>query len=1706
MPHLALQAIGVDDTVQPRSEYPTLREGVHLRWGFPPHRGFPSGGYYLLRRDHPDPERAGALLSQALEHALETPLNAAETPNGDRFEFEESLRIATVPVGGDRTGLSINGDEPFRIGVPGPAFRVDVSVVTDVQGGVTVRALVDGQVVDEATTTGGTVTLSGDRIDAIDCPGGEPKLDPVVVSEVATYMVSTQFRQGWELVPDAPAPLRLPVAHDDYGDDDAVASLSEARKLATNRIDYGDPARLTGTTPTEPAPGTVSVTAGSPYVFATDINADANLAGASLHVHDDDSAYGIAAVGEQTDAGTRVVLNRPYRGMTGDGRNYRILTDEFAALHDTLSVLVDGYNDTGDNAGNGDSSGGDGTTAGGMASRTIPAFEDPGGFVFRFDDPSLLYGWLTDWSAATAGSRIRFETGSFSGVMAVHGQPLLLGTNTGLDDSFVGDYVRLGSEQELYRLVDIEYYRSPSASFEICLLDRPVSGPHYGDAVDVVTFSATTHRIDSADTTPPTLHLRNDAVDLREALPRRYLIHPDVSRDGIGSIPRQNPLDSVLTAAIDPAAAQALGLYWTDETADPNGSYDYMVVADHGGVIPSTVKSNTQTVLDYVSPSPTTEDVDWYATFDVSRDDAEPLTPPAEPRVVSLPGTAETENTVGLRWDMDHVAETTGPGASGIPVKYHLWRWQGETGWDAPSDLDGYEPVTAESATEFLDGSTPILATTPGDGTVETPDDWPAARMHATDRGLGDGWYSYRVVGVDIFGRFSESSDPATWSTYDPIEDADERYADRGIELESDRAPPTPTAVEAAALDPAAYADPDSLVGVDPDRIPPNPAVRQDEPYRSWRAENPERTGLRVRWAWPEGHNDLAPDIAEFDVYVSLGRRNATVGEIVGVTEATTGYELTVDIDLDNADVGAYAGTTLMVGTSAFPVASAISVDEGVELTVHPPVERGNTATDGGDTEVPVDTFGMDEEFVSMFPPNAGGLLDVPYTEPGEGDRCTLSVPPAYSDGTVSIDTGETEMVDGVVGTVVEGHRTDWGESLEGRTFRTIDDDEAYRVASVEGPSTLVLDRLVDATTPGQFLPYRIAHPLWTDRTDPSMWGESLETVAYEDPEALIGTDGLDGTDGGTRVYEVFVPAPATGEADAFTPSLSAPTVYADVAVTATDAAANESPVDGPVTVARVHHETPESPSTPTMGASFERATRPDYDGESAYTVRWEPDPDAGDDYGYHVFRALDESLFAADLDRRVAVARDNRVLDDRLPLDAAEAESLFPPALRGPETLAEREIVADEVAVFTDHAAAIAAAKDDGDEDAEHAAREAALADYRALREPFDPDDGGTDPDADAKALRPAVLATLAALPGNEDAFSQRTGTALVPSEHGDRTGPDGDAEYDPDASLCAWVDRFDGAARNCYLYRVGTVDDAGNRSDTREDGGDPMSYPTMPVMSPAVVPPQTPRIVDIGAGHPATDVSGDRMITLRIEGANDPTLDHLLVYRACDADDAMDIRSMDAPETVVPGEDDAVSGADTHFVWADEDVEPFTTTYYRVVAVSDTGVHTSPTAVVSAQAFDRSDPDTPTWDDENPAVDEAGSVTLAWTAVDGDADVMYQLERRPAEEDTGNGGPPGDGPPGDGPPGNGDGGSGPPGDGDGGNGGPPGDDGPPGSGGGPDEADGGESNWRAVGPWMADTMFTDEARGPDETYDYRLLVKGSAGGLNDELQLEAV
>ncbi|HYF66432.1 MAG TPA: hypothetical protein VD886_26625, partial [Herpetosiphonaceae bacterium] len=132
-------------------------------------------------------------------------------------------------------------------------------------------------------------------------------------------------------------------------------------------------------------------------------------------------------------------------------------------------------------------------------------------------------------------------------------------------------------------------------------------------------------------------------------------------------------------------------------------------------------------------------------------------------------------------------------------------------------------------------------------------------------------WYSYKISGIDIFGRHSQLSAPARWHQWAPMPQPRPWYyedppgmrqlsnpacAAFAIALRDMTPPPRPGGVEAWALDPR------------------DPLLMRDAAYQAWRAtlsaaerDNPNLIGLRVRWTWTSAQMYQAPDTQEFRIY-----------------------------------------------------------------------------------------------------------------------------------------------------------------------------------------------------------------------------------------------------------------------------------------------------------------------------------------------------------------------------------------------------------------------------------------------------------------------------------------------------------------------------------------------------------------------------------------------------------------------------------------------------------------------------------------------------------------------------------------------------------------------------------------------------------------------------------------------------------------------
>lgn len=320
-------------------------------------------------------------------------------------------------------------------------------------------------------------------------------------------------------------------------------------------------------------------------------------------------------------------------------------------------------------------------------------------------------------------------------------------------------------------------------------------------------------------------------------------------------------LDLVFLAALNPAVAQMLGLYWVDQTADPARAYDYLVVADDRGMSGHGAAAILQHIQTYGFSS-----LDGAIAWNLRKAPAVPLGVPAGAEVYALPGgtiaaqgggTTATAFTAGVRWSLPTTsAGTLTPGSA---VMYHVWRV--DLGDAATPVVPGaYAPLTASAA---------VLVASPLSGIVPSwPTGWPAFQLYYIDSGLAEGWYGYAASGIDIFGRHSANGAAATWREWAPRPDPRPWYYQdppsnavihpSAVRLLDKIGPPIPAAVEAYALDPA------------------DPTVLRDAAYLAWFAtlssvEQTSLIGLRVRWQWTKAHMDQAPDTAEFRIYYNPG-------------------------------------------------------------------------------------------------------------------------------------------------------------------------------------------------------------------------------------------------------------------------------------------------------------------------------------------------------------------------------------------------------------------------------------------------------------------------------------------------------------------------------------------------------------------------------------------------------------------------------------------------------------------------------------------------------------------------------------------------------------------------------------------------------------------------------------------------------------------
>ena len=1414
---------GIENHGQPHGQFPSVADGNHLRWSFDPAVGFADHGYYLFRREHVGDEIDPTSVEDYVEGGgATTTTYSVSTPNGP-ITFTSDRPQSFVSGG----GLAVDVDPgPVEVEFPEPVFEVALDIrVSDT---TEVRAVAGDVTVDSAVLeTTGTARVSFDRIESVVIEGGRATL-----VDVLFYPVSAGYVAEWKPVPGFNGPVTLPLQHPDYPATGGTGQdLSTARTWARDRIAYGDPAHYTKPRETLDR-GTVDVQSGSAVVTGAGTDWSTDLAGRTFRVGGDDTAYVVTEVRPRENSPDELLLSRPYEGTTATEQDYELADDRFGQLHDYLVHLVD-----------------EGDSAGGQLGRALPMPIEGAGRAEVTNDKSEVDGTNTNWREELRGLYVQFATEWDGTVEVATGDRTVRREPGSTSDpawsaDLAGKAIRFGDQRAVYTVAATD-----TGDPNTLELDRAYAGPDRSGSSFAVYESAR-YRIEAVQPGPETLELATPYQGSTGTT--RYLITGAFGPQGQeATAPWQSPLELALLGSVDPAIAQALGLYWIDEDADPDTSYDYLLLADHTGRVGEQLE-RSETISPEVLELRYDDAVDGYVTFDVQRGQAPPLDAPTGTEVHDLPpsppeahrtpdGTRYGTNTAGISWD-------EGPGAQGalLPddaVQYHLWRYDFDTDSQPPAapPATEYDPLTAPAVAD-ADRADPVMVSSADVADVEG---WPAAPIHTVDRGLLDGWYSYRVSGVDLFGRASEPSDPADW-----IEDGTVAHQS-AIELLDDRAPPAPRQVEAEVLD-------------------------VEQPVAG--------TGeARVRWIWPETYQAQAPDATEFRIQYYPGQLNEQFGEITAVTpQYGSGYEIETDIPaLSPAD--GYVGATLQVGDASYEIVESDAAGDGtltVELWDHRPDPKQTVETSDGTKEIAI-ADSRPGAATDRESPTASLDAAIKRDPPDVGASCTVSIPPVYREGTVNVTDGDL---------IVWGVNTDWTGALAGQSFTTPDGQE-YTIASVQARDKLELESpyvVPGADEKRTRFDYAIEHPVrvdyndpdaWATPTVPSDWRSTYATVDIGDyDEQVAASDQDNPLDIDYRAYETTIPIPKVGDppTDPFATSEAEPVTYAHVGVNTVDRRGNAGQVSAPVTLTRVFEEVPEPPAQPSFESSIDYATPPGYDGESKYTVRF---VHPGDHRRVHVYRAMDKAIFRADYNRRQA-GEATRTLDP-------DQTDLFPPYRRDSSTLARREEIRDAIQSLHD-----AVTSESNFEDA--------LAHYRDLEPDVLQTLAGLDGTESAYTQR-----TMDAL--DPDDHPNRKGPDFEAGDPGPNYQPGANA---PDSAvaggdLCAWVDSFDGTSRRRYFYRTGTVNEAGTRSDG-------LSYPTRPVQAVDTVPPTPPRLSKITAGHADPNESDHGAITLRWSPSPERDVEKYTVYRAADRDDAEDIRLMQAVGTVSHTDSDEIVWTD--------------------------------------------------------------------------------------------------------------------------------------------------------------------------------------------------
>jgi hypothetical protein len=155
------------------------------------------------------------------------------------------------------------------------------------------------------------------------------------------------------------------------------------------------------------------------------------------------------------------------------------------------------------------------------------------------------------------------------------------------------------------------------------------------------------------------------------------------------------------------------------------------------------------------------------------------------------------------------------------------------------------------------------------------------------------------------------------------------------------------------------------------------------------------------------------------------------------------------------------------------------------------------------------------------------------------------------------------------------------------------------------------------------------------------------------------------------------------------------------------------------------------------------------------------------------------------------------------------------------------------------------------------------------------------------------------------------------------------------------SYRDTFDGRGQGFYLYRLRTVDAAGNLSAWSD------TYPPVHIFD--VTPPSTPLISGV--------FGGEKFVMLTWRANRESDLQEYRIWRDADPANLADVRRTAATATLVPDDETSVT-------FIDEGLDGLQTYYYRVAAVDTNGNVSEPSRVLRARVSDSIPPIPPLWE----------------------------------------------------------------------------------------------------------------------------------------------